>query len=465
MQKTQHTIDMCSGSVIKKMLLFAFPLMLSGVLQLLFNAADVIVVGNFAGKDSLAAVGSTTALINLLTNLFIGLSIGANVLVARYVGAAQLRHVKETVHTAMLLSVLCGVLLTVIGMIGAPTILTWMQTPAEVLDLAVVYLRTYFIGMIAMMIYNFGAAILRAVGDTRRPLWYLIVAGVINVTFNLIFVIVFRWGVFGVGLATAISQIVSATLVALCLFREKGAVRLEWRAIRLYKDKLMKILQVGLPAGLQGSLFSIANVVIQSSVNGFGNIVVAGNSASANIEGFGFMAMNAFHQAAISFTGQNLGAGRTDRIPKVIYTALSCVAVTAVAVGGTMFLLARPLLMLYNRDPDVIDAGLVRLQIMALSLILAGVMDVLVGVLRGLGYSVMPMIVSLVGVCALRLVWLWTVFQIPAYHTIDMIYITYPISWAVTLTAHAVCLVFAWRYQKGQLAAPKPEGVTRKRNV
>lgn len=445
-------MDMCSGSVVKKMLLFAFPLMLSGVLQLLFNAADVIVVGNFAGKDSLAAVGSTTALINLLTNLFIGLSIGANVLVARYFGASQEQHVKETVHTAMVLSVICGLFLTAVGIVGAPTILQWMQTPKEVLDLAVVYLRTYFIGMTAMMIYNFGAAILRAVGDTKRPLWFLIVAGIINVSFNLIFVIVFDWGVFGVGLATAISQIVSAALVVICLFRESGAVRLEWRALRIHRDKLVRITQIGLPAGLQGSMFSVANVVIQSSVNGFGNIIVAGNSASSNLEGFGFMAMNAFHQAAISFTSQNLGAGRYDRIQKVIGTALSCVVVTAVAVGGVMYVFAEPLLRLYNGDAAVIDAGLVRLQIMALSFVLAGMMDVLVGVLRGLGYSVMPMIVSLVGVCALRLVWIGTVFQIPAYHTIDMIYITYPISWAITFTAHAVCLTVAWRLQKKRRA-------------
>ncbi len=448
MAKSQHTMDMTQGSVVKKMLLFAFPLMLSGVLQLLFNAADVVVVGRFAGENSLAAVGSTTALINLLTNLFIGLSIGANVLVARYFGAAQERHVKETVHTAMTLSVICGILLTIIGVVGAPVILVWMQTPAEVLDLAVVYLRIYFAGMTATMIYNFGSAILRAVGDTQRPLWFLMIAGVINVAFNLVFVIVFDWGVFGVGLATVISQVISAVLVVICLLRENSAIRLEWTSLGIRKDKLIKIAQIGLPAGLQGSMFSIANVVIQSSINPFGKIVVAGNSAAANIEGFAFMAMNAFHQAAISFTGQNIGAGKEERVKKVLFTALSCVVITALLLGGVMLVCGEPLLWLYTDKQAVVDAGLVRLHIMAMSFALAGMMDVLVGVLRGYGYSVMPMIVSLLGVCALRLVWIATVFQLPAFHTVDMIYITYPISWAITLTAHGICLFVATRRRK-----------------
>lgn len=446
-------MDMTNGSVVKKMLLFAFPLMLSGVLQLLFNAADVIVVGRFAGEDSLAAVGSTTALVNLLTNLFIGFSIGANVLVARYFGASQERHVKETVHTAMTLSVLCGFLLTAVGMVGAPTILTWMQTPPEVLDLAVVYLRTYFAGMTATMIYNFGSAVLRAVGDTQRPLWFLMIAGVINVSLNLVFVIVFHWGVFGVGLATAISQAVSAVLVVICLFRENSAIRLEWKSLGLRMDKLLKIAQIGLPAGLQGSMFSIANVVIQSSINPFGKIIVAGNSASANLEGFAFMAMNAFHQAAISFTSQNVGAGKYDRVKKVLVTALMCALATAVVIGGVMLLFGEPLLWLYTDKAAVVDAGLIRLQVMALSFALAGMMDVMVGVLRGLGYSVMPMIVSLVGVCALRLIWIATVFQIPAYHTIDMIYVTYPISWVITLAAHGICFAVVWRLQKKRMSA------------
>ncbi len=439
MAKSTHTMDMCSGSVFKKMLLFAVPLMLSGVLQLLFNAADVMVVGKFAGDDSLAAVGSTTALINLLTNLFVGLSIGANVLVARYFGAKQDRELKETVHTSMMLSTLCGIVLTVIGIIGAPYILQWMQTPKNVLHLAVIYLRTYFAGMTATMIYNFAASILRAVGDTKRPLWFLILSGVINVSLNLLFVIVFGWGVFGVGLATVLSQVIAAVCVVVCLMREKGAIRLEWHALRISKDKLIKIAQVGLPAGVQGSLFSLANVVIQSSVNGFGETVVAGNSAAANLEGFIFMAMNAFHQSAISFTGQNVGAGRYERINRIARTALLCVFVTGAVLGVILLLFGEPLLGLYTDDPLVVQAGMERMTIMTVSFALAGMMDVLVGCLRGLGCSVMPMLVSLIGVCALRLIWIATVFQLPAFHTIDMLYITYPISWAVTLLAHAIC--------------------------
>ncbi len=439
MQKSTHTMDMCTGSVLKKMLLFALPLMLSGVLQLLFNAADVMIVGRFAGESSLAAVGSTTSLINLLTNLFVGLSIGANVLTARYFGASQERELSETVHTSMTVSLLCGVVLTVIGSITAPIILTWMQTPPEVLDLAVVYLRTYFIGMTATMIYNFAAAILRAVGDTKRPLWFLSIAGVVNVSLNLLFVIVFHWGVFGVGLATAISQTIAAVCVVVCLMREKGAIRLDIRHLGIKRDKLIKIAQVGLPAGVQGSLFSLANVVIQSSVNSFGEIVVAGSSAASNLEGFAFMAMNAFHQAAISFTSQNIGAGRRDRIKRIVRTALACVVVTALLVGGILLLFGEPLLHLYTDEPAVVAAGLERMRVMAMSFALAGMMDVMVGVLRGLGYSVMPMLVSLGGVCALRLVWIATVFQLPAFHSIGMLYITYPVSWAVTFATHAIC--------------------------
>ena len=441
MQKT-HTIDMCSGSVFKKMMQFAVPLMLSGIFQLLFNAADVMVVGKFAGEDSLAAVGSTTALINLLTNLFVGLSIGANVMAARYFGASAHRELKETVHTAMTVSVICGLILTVLGVIGAPVILQWMQTPSDVLGLATIYLRTYFAGMTATMVYNFAAAILRAVGDTKRPLWFLTVSGAVNVSLNLLFVIVFDWDVFGVGLATVISQVLSAVCVVVCLLREKSAIRLEWKHLGICKDKLFKILQVGLPAGIQGSLFSIANVVIQSAVNSFDDtVIVAGNSAAANLEGFIFMGMNAFHQAAISFTGQNVGAGRYDRINRIVRTALLCVLVTGAVLGCILLLFGEPLLGLYTDDPLVVQKGIQRLRVMTVSFALAGMMDVMVGCLRGLGYSIMPMIVSLIGVCALRLVWIFTVFPMPLFHSIEMLYITYPISWLVTLIAHTICFI------------------------
>lgn len=318
-ERNSYEIDMCSGPVLRKMLFFTLPLMCSGILQLLFNAADIIVVGKFAGDNSLAAVGSNAALISLLTNFFIGLSIGGNVLAAHFYGAKQENDLRETVHTAMLISVCSGILLTLAGCIGAGQILVWMQTPQEVADLAVLYLRIYFLGMTAMMVYNFGSAILRAIGDTRRPLYYLSAAGIVNVVLNLLFVIRFRMGVAGVGLATVISQCISAFLIVRCMMREQSGIRLELRRLYIHRDKLVKILKIGLPASFQGILFSLSNVIIQASVNSFGAVTVAGNSAAANIEGFVYVAMNSFYQAAISFTSQNVGAAKHGRINRILY--------------------------------------------------------------------------------------------------------------------------------------------------
>ncbi len=437
----KYEMDMCSGSILKKMLVFSIPLMFSSILQLLFNAADIVIVGQFAGDNSLAAVGSTSSLINLLTNLFIGLSVGANVLVARYYGANQDRDLKLTVHTAMSVSIISGLLLTVAGVIGAPIILRWMQTPENVLPLAVIYLRIYFLGMTANMIYNFGAAILRAVGDTKRPLYYLVVAGIVNVMLNLFFVIVAGIGVAGVAIATVVSQCISAVLIMQCLMRWQGNIRLDIRQLRITRDKFLKILQIGLPAGFQGILFSLSNVVIQSSVNSFGEITVAGNSAASNIEGFVYVAMNAFYQGAISFTSQNVGAGKYERVNKILTTALGCVFVTGVVLGNAAVLLGRPLLRLYSGSAEVIDAGIIRLSVICSTYALCGLMDVMVGSLRGLGYAVMPMIVSLIGACGLRLIWLATIFQLEPFHTIEMVYITYPVSWLLTFFAHLVCFV------------------------
>lgn len=438
-EQKRYEMDMTQGSILKKMMLFAIPLMFSGILQLLFNAADIIVVGRFAGDDSLAAVGSTSSLINLLTNLFIGLSIGSSVLVARYFGAGEEKALRATVHTSMLLSIISGIILTFVGVIGARTILMWMQTPEEVLELAVVYLRIYFIGMTATMIYNFGSAILRAVGDTQRPLNYLLLAGVINVVLNLIFVIVFHLDVAGVALATTISQCVSAILVLRCLMKEQGAIHLDLKALRLDRGRFFRILRIGLPAGFQGIVFSLANVVIQSSVNLFGETVISGNSAAANLEGFVYIAMNAFYQSAISFTSQTVGAGKYERINRITWTALGCVTVVGLLLGNGMLLFGSQLLGLYTTSPQVVQAGMLRLSIIFPVYALCGMMDTMVGVLRGLGYSVMPMIVSLLGACALRLVWLATVFQLEPYHNPTMIYITYPISWAITLLVHLLC--------------------------
>ncbi len=441
----KYEIDMCSGSILKKMLLFAVPLMFSSILQLLFNAADIVVVGRFAGDNSLAAVGSNSALINLLTNLFVGLSVGANVLIAHYYGAKENEDLKKAVHTVMTISIISGLVLTVIGIVGARQLLIWMDTPEGVLDLAVVYLRIYFGGMIATMVYNFGAAILRAVGDTKRPLYYLILAGIVNVVLNLIFVIKFDMDVAGVAFATVISQCISAFLVIRCLVKEQGGIHLDLKALRIDKGNFFKILQVGLPAGFQGMLFSLSNVVIQSAVNGFGETVVAGNSAAANIEGFVYMAMNAFHQAVISFTSQNVGAGRYDRINKILYTAQLYVVIVGLTMGLAVVALGKPLLGLYTSSSIVVDAGYIRLKYIVTCYFLCGMMDVMVGSLRGLGYAIMPMIVSLVGACGLRLIWIATVFQMEAFHSIKMVYITYPISWFLTFIAHVICFVLVRR--------------------
>ncbi|MBQ2823860.1 MAG: MATE family efflux transporter [Oscillospiraceae bacterium] len=435
----RYELDMCSGSVFKKMLVFALPLMCSSVLQLLFNAADIVVVGRFAGDNSLAAVGSNTSLINLLTNVFIGLSIGANVLAARHYGADEVKELSKTVHTSMLLSVFSGFLLTVVGLLFAKQLLVLMKTPPEVLELAAVYLRIYFAGMPAMMIYNFGSALLRAVGDTKRPLYYLLFSGVINVILNLIFVIALKMDVAGVALATVISQCISAFLVVRCLMNEQGGMQLIFSELKFDVKKFLAIIRIGLPAGFQGVVFSFSNVVIQSSINLFGETVVAGNSAASNIEGFIYVAMNAFHQATISFTSQNIGAGKIERVNKIMLTGVACVFVTGAALGGIVLLFGRQLLGIYSESAAVIDAGMVRLSVVLTTYFLCGMMDVMVGSIRGMGYSVMPMIVSLIGACGLRLVWIATIFQIEQFHVIDTIYYSYPVTWTITFIAHLIC--------------------------
>ena len=443
--KKKYEIDMCSGSVFRKMLLFAIPLMCSSILQLLFNAADIVVVGRFAGDNALAAVGSNTALINLFTNLFIGLSVGTNVLTARYYGAKKEADLRETVHTSMLLSIYSGVILTIVGVAGARFLLELMKAPSEVIGLATLYLRILFLGMPSMMVYNFGSAILRAVGDTKRPLYYLLGAGIINVILNLFFVITCQMGVAGVGLATVISQTISAALVVRCLMQEKGGIQLELKALSISKDKLAKILKIGLPAGFQGTVFSLSNVVIQSAVNSFGPIAVAGNSAASNIEGFVYMAMNTFYQATISFTSQNFGAKEYKRIYKILAAGEIYVIATGVILGNLAVFFGESLLHMYSSNAEVIVAGMARLRIICTIYALCGIMDVLVGALRGIGYSVIPMIVSLVGACGLRLVWIATVFQIPQYHSLTIVYLSYPITWTITLTVHAVTFVLAAR--------------------
>lgn len=445
-KEKQYEMDMCSGPILKKMLLFAVPLICSSILQLLFNAADIVVVGRFAGDNSLAAVGSNTALINLLTNVFIGLSVGANVLTGRFYGAKQDKELSETVHTAMLVSIISGAVLTVIGVVFAEKLLILMQAPKEVLTLASIYLRIYFIGMPALMVYNFGSAILRAIGDTKRPLYYLTAAGIINVVLNLIFVIIFKLDVAGVAIATVISECVSAILVFRCMMKEQGSIRLIPSKLKLHKDKLIKIMQIGLPAGFQGSVFSLSNVLIQSSINTFGAVVVAGNSAAGNIEGFVYVSMNAFHQATISFTSQNVGAGKYERINKILMCGLACVVVVGLVMGNACVIFGEPLVGIYSSSPQVIESGILRLKYIATLYAICGMMDVMVGSLRGMGYSVMPMLVSMIGACGLRILWLATIFQIPAYHNIQSVYVSYPVSWTLTFLTHVICFVWARRH-------------------
>ncbi len=441
-ENKKYEIDMCSGSVFKKMLIFAVPLMFSSILQLLFNAADIVVVGRFAGDNALAAVGSNGSLINLITNLFIGLSIGSNVLTAQYYGAKRDDDLKETVHTSMLLSIYSGIILTIVGIASARVLLELMQAPEEVLNLAVLYLRIYFLGMTSTMVYNFGSAILRAVGDTKRPLYFLLSAGIINVILNLFFVIVCHWGVAGVAVATAVSQTVSALLVVRCLMKEQGGIHLDLKQLAISREKFMKIVQIGLPAGFQGVVFSLSNVVIQSAVNSFGAISVAGNSAAVNIEGFVYMGMNAFYQAAISFTSQNYGAHEYKRVYKILIAGEIYAMAVGLLLGNLAVHFGNSLLGIYSQSPDVIAAGLRRMRIICTTYALCGMMDVFVGVMRGLGYSVVPMVVSLIGACGLRLLWIATIFHIPQYHSLAAVYISYPITWAITMLIHALTFAF-----------------------
>lgn len=454
-RSARYEIDMTHGPILKKLLLFTVPLILSSILQLLFNAADVVVVGRFArqGDLCLAAVGSTGSLTSLIVNMFVGLSVGTNVVVARAWGSGDHKAMEESVHTSMLVSVVSGVILAVVGVIGARVFLEWMNTPGEVIDLSSLYLRIYFAGMPANMIYNFGSAILRSVGDTRRPLIYLIIAGVLNVILNLFFVIVLHMDVEGVALATIISQAVSATLVVICLMRSEGGLRLTLKKLRIAGDTLKEIARIGLPAGFQGVLFSISNVMIQSSINAFGATVMAGSSAAGNLEGFVYVGMNAFHQAAVSFSSQNLGAGEYKRIWRIAVVCQVCVTVVGLLMGVGVWFFGSELLRIYTTSQEVVNAGLVRLSYVCLPYALCGMMDVMTGSLRGIGYSVTPMLVSILGICVFRVAWIATVCKLPACSDIDFVYLSYPISWIITLIAHTICFVWAMRRVKLKLNA------------
>ena len=438
-QNRRYEMDMTSGTLLPKILIFSGPLILTGILQLLYNAADVVVVGRFAGATSLAAVGSTGSLINLIINVFMGLSVGTSVMVARYYGAGDVRMVQDTVHTSILVALISGIVVGIFGFVMAKPILRLMDSPDDVIDLATLYVRIYFVGMPFNLLYNFGAGILRAIGDTKRPLYYLTISGAANVVLNLILVIVFHMGVAGVAIATVVSQAISMVLVLLCLIRTQGIIHLDLKKLRIRKASLLGIMQVGLPAGLQGSLFSISNVLIQSSVNSFQSTAMAGNAAASNLEGFVYTAMNSIHQADLTFASQNYGAGKKDRVKSVLWNCLGTVVVIGLGLGLLFMAFDRTLLSFYNQDPAVIDFGVQRMHIILPTYFLCGMMDVMVGQLRGIGYSIMPMIVSLTGACLFRIVWIMTIFSMPQFHTLQMLYISYPVSWGLTFAIHMIC--------------------------
>lgn len=433
----KYEIDMCTGSLPKKILLFSLPLMATGILQLVFNAADIIVVGRYVGSHALAAVGSNGSIINLIVNLFMGISIGGSAVIAQHYGAGQYEDVSETTHTCMLTGIISGFIVMVIGVCCTPAILRLMDTPEDVLPLAVLYLRIYFLGMPGSMVYNFGAAVLRGVGDTRRPLVFLTFAGIVNVALNLLLVIQFNMSVAGVAIATVASQYISAGLVLWCMLKTDGCYHVVFKQLRLHRDKLVRILKIGVPAGLQGAIFSISNVLIQSSINSFGSVVMAGNAAAVNIEGFVFTSCNSVAQASLTFTSQNLGAGQYRRLRGITVWCLVLGVLLAEVTGFLAYGFGSPLLSFYNKDPEVISMGLIRLMLVGTTYGLDAIMDVLADIIRGMGSSVLPMIVTLVGACGFRVVWIYTVFA--AYHDLRVLYISYPISWILTSLTHLVC--------------------------
>ena len=451
MKRIKHEIDMCNGPLLGKVLKFSLPLMLSGILQLLYNAADVAVVGRYAGSNSLAAVGSTGSLINLMINLFIGLSVGASVVVAKNLGAHDFRKAHDAVHTSIALSLVSGIATLIIGVFFSGFFLKLMDTPDDVIDLATLYMRIYFLGMPALMVYNFGSAILRAMGDTMRPLFFLTISGIINVALNLFFVRSIHLDVAGVALATIISQYISAILVVTCLHRLENCCHLDFKAIRFKKDLVLETVKVGLPAGIQSSLFSISNVLIQSSINSFGSTVMAGNAAASNIEGFTYTSMNSIYQAAITFTSQNVGAKKPERINRVMLSTLLTVTAVGLIMGTGSYLLGEPLLKIYSTDTAIIPYGITRLKIVCIPYFLCGTMEIFVGMLRGMNCSTLPMFVSIFGSCVFRVLWVYTAFRM--YPMLETLYIAYPISWSICTLIHFICYLFIKKRTTKELLA------------
>ena len=448
-QKKSYEIDMCNGPILSKMLLFTIPLMCSSMLQLLFNAADIVVVGRYAGDNSLAAVGSNTSLIGLLTNLFLGLSIGANVLVARYYGAKREEELKQTVHTAILLSIYSGIILTVLGCFGAKQILIWMQTPKEVLHLAALYLRIYFLGMPFFMLYNYGAAILRAVGDTKRPLLFLVISGCANALLDLILVIGFHLGVAGVATATITAQMISCILVLLCLYRTDSCYQLRFSKLKIKKVYLLQIFQVGIPAGIQSTVINFSNALLQSSVNSFGDTAMAGYTAANNILGFLYMSVNSITQACMSFTSQNYGVGKYKRMDRVLIDCLILTVSVPLLLGCGAWLFGPQVLSIYTREKDVIESGMEILAITTVPYFLCGIMDLFPGALRGMGHSAVPMILSVIGTVGTRILWIFGFF--PHHKSLYFLFISYPASWIITIVMQVICFYFVRKTVRREL--------------
>lgn len=445
---------MCNGSIMDKLISFSMPLMLSGILQLMFNAVDIVVVGRFSGSESLAAVGSTTALINVFVNLFIGISLGANVLAARFFAAQKEKEMSETVHTSITLALISGIIMAVAGFLFARLSLELMGTPDNVIGLSTLYMRIYFLGMPFFMLYNYGAAILRAIGDTKRPLAYLIIAGVINAGLNLILVIVFKLGVAGVAIATIISQFISCVLVLRCLWKSEGSYQLRFSKLTIKKVYVKQIFQVGVPAGIQSTVINFSNVLLQSSVNSFGSTAMAGYTAANNIFGFLYVAVNSVTQTCMSFTSQNYGASKPKRMDRVLADCIILSVVVTLVLGGGAYIFGNELLRIYTSDVEVIRCGMEILLYTTVTYFLCGLMDLFPGAMRGMGHSMVPMILSIVGTVGVRIIWIFWVF--PQYRSLDILFISYPASWIITIVMQVICFYFVRKRVHGWLGGQTP---------
>lgn len=440
MKQNKYEIDMCNGSIMDKLISFSLPLMLSGILQLMFNAVDIVVVGRFSGSSALAAVGSTTALINVFTNLFIGVSLGANVLAARFYASGRQKEMSETVHTSILLALISGIAMAIVGLLFSRWALELMGTPADVIDQSSLYMKIYFLGMPFFMLYNYGAAILRAVGDTKRPLMFLIISGVTNAILNMILVIVFDMGVAGVAIATVISQLISCVLVLWCLYKTEGSYQLRFSKLRMKKEYLKQIFQVGIPAGVQSTVINFSNALLQSSVNSFGSTAMAGYTAANNILGFLYASVNAVTQACMSFTSQNYGVGKYKRMDRVLINCLILSVVISGVLGCGSYAFGTEILKVYTEDPKVIQCGLEILSMTTVTYFLCGIMDLFPGALRGMGRSGVPMILSIIGTVGTRIVWIFMLF--PQHRSLKFLFISYPASWLFTIVMQVICFYF-----------------------